>query len=326
MTLTSYKHLFQKLWEWSKDPVLLLEEDGTIIKINLASEMVFGYTSKELAGQSLTKLFLVKSEELFDSAEKCLRKKVKYVTSEGVESLAVLSCESVELGDRLGWMLYVEGEKDQLVQQGLEETADPVIIHHQGTILFANTACLDLLEMGAEEILHRNVFEYIHKDHHTEMEERVRVSNQYRGMEPTTIKLKLPTKDIHVFVAPSPVFFHGKSCTQVYMRNLSENGMQNDLIFGDMRVDMEHQTVYKGEQQIHLSSKEFLILLKLVRSPGEPVTVQTLFESIWGTDSFGDTRTVMVHLSNLRKKIEDDPSHPKLIQTVRGEGYMFSFD
>jgi DNA-binding response OmpR family regulator len=49
-----------------------------------------------------------------------------------------------------------------------------------------------------------------------------------------------------------------------------------------------------------------------------------LYELVWGTDSFRDTRTVMVHISNLRKKIEKNPSYPSYIMTARGTGYKFN--
>lgn len=52
------------------------------------------------------------------------------------------------------------------------------------------------------------------------------------------------------------------------------------------------------------------------------VSVDALFQLIWGMESLEDTRTVAVHISNLRKKIETDPTHPERIVTVRGAGYM----
>ena len=61
----------------------------------------------------------------------------------------------------------------------------------------------------------------------------------------------------------------------------------------------------------------------MAKHPGKIFTVEELFERVWGEFSFGDTRTVMVHISSLRKKIERDPSHPEFILTVRGAGYKF---
>ena len=70
--------------------------------------------------------------------------------------------------------------------------------------------------------------------------------------------------------------------------------------------------------------KEYDLLVLLMSRAGRVVTRNELFDEIWGTDWLGDTRTLDVHMSWLRAKLEDDPSNPAYIQTVRGVGYRFS--
>lgn len=73
----------------------------------------------------------------------------------------------------------------------------------------------------------------------------------------------------------------------------------------------------------HLTPKECKLLATFMQNPGEVLTRALLMREVWDTDFTDDTRTIEVHVSWLRKKIEEDPSNPRLIQTVWGEGYMF---
>lgn len=75
-------------------------------------------------------------------------------------------------------------------------------------------------------------------------------------------------------------------------------------------------------QEVLLSSTEYNLLLYFSEHPNTLLLYNDLYRQIWKTDSIGDTRTVMVHISNLRKKI--DPHHSGIIQTVRGAGYIFN--
>lgn len=77
-------------------------------------------------------------------------------------------------------------------------------------------------------------------------------------------------------------------------------------------------------QEIALSAKEFQLLSQMARYPGRVFHPEELYQLVWSDDSAGDLRTVMVHISNLRKKIEKEPSNPSFILTVRGAGYKFS--
>ncbi|MFQ5399992.1 MAG: response regulator [Anaerolineae bacterium] len=95
------------------------------------------------------------------------------------------------------------------------------------------------------------------------------------------------------------------------------------LTAGAIRLDLDTRQVFKGDQELRLRYKEFELLSLLMSRVGEVVTRAELFDLVWGTDWLGDTRTLDVHIRWLREKIEDNPSQPRYIQTVRGVGYRF---
>ncbi len=85
----------------------------------------------------------------------------------------------------------------------------------------------------------------------------------------------------------------------------------------------ETHEVWLHGRPVDLTAKEFELLKLLMRHPNRVFTRDFLLEHIWGYDYFGSTRTVDMHISRLREKIEDDPAAPTYIQTVRGVGYKF---
>ncbi|MFC4809448.1 response regulator [Paenibacillus sp. GCM10023250] len=96
------------------------------------------------------------------------------------------------------------------------------------------------------------------------------------------------------------------------------------LRFDRLVIDLPGRTVHVGDKEVFLSAKEFELLVRLAKSPNRAFALDDLYTIVWGHDSMGDTRTLMVHVSNLRKKIEPDPANPTYIVTVRGVGYKFS--
>ncbi len=92
---------------------------------------------------------------------------------------------------------------------------------------------------------------------------------------------------------------------------------------GDLEVDLDrHEVTLRGEL-VPLALKEFELLTHLLENAGRVVTRDSLMQNVWGYDYFGDTKTIDVHVKRLRSKIEDDPSHPSRITTVRGVGYRY---
>lgn len=91
----------------------------------------------------------------------------------------------------------------------------------------------------------------------------------------------------------------------------------------DIAVYPGERRVYKNEEEILLTNKEFELLLFFIENPNIVFSKDVLFERIWGMDSAGSTATVTVHINRLREKIEKDVSDPRLIETVWGAGYRF---
>ena len=95
-------------------------------------------------------------------------------------------------------------------------------------------------------------------------------------------------------------------------------------VFGSVRIDLSSMEVTKDGNPIHLSALEFRLIRYLLRNPGIGLSRQKILKEVWGHDGFTTTRTVDVHVSGLREKLENDPTRPELIITVKGFGYMFS--
>jgi DNA-binding response OmpR family regulator len=92
--------------------------------------------------------------------------------------------------------------------------------------------------------------------------------------------------------------------------------------FHSFTMDTTHRRILKGKTEVDLSSIEYALLRYMVERPDTLLLYQDLYQNVWETDSLGDFRTVMVHISNIRKK--NDPEHRGIIETVRGAGYIFS--
>ncbi|HLZ64538.1 MAG TPA: response regulator transcription factor [Ktedonosporobacter sp.] len=97
----------------------------------------------------------------------------------------------------------------------------------------------------------------------------------------------------------------------------------SELVAGPLRIDLAGRRVNCRGQELELQPKQFELLTYLVRNRGTVLTRDQLLHNVWGYDYVGDTRTVDVHVRWLREKLEEDPANPKLIQTVRGVGYVF---
>ena len=88
-------------------------------------------------------------------------------------------------------------------------------------------------------------------------------------------------------------------------------------------MDVERHIVTVNGTTQSLPLKEFELLEYLMRNSGRVLTRSQLIDRVWGSDYFGDTKTLDVHVKRLRAKIEADPANPVFIQTVRGLGYKF---
>jgi DNA-binding response OmpR family regulator len=95
---------------------------------------------------------------------------------------------------------------------------------------------------------------------------------------------------------------------------------------GGLVLDPATHEVRLHDRPVELTTKEFDLLRLLMSHPNQVFTRDFLLEHIWGYEYFGSTRTVDMHISRLREKIEDDPNTPTYIVTVRGVGYKFKKD
>jgi len=98
---------------------------------------------------------------------------------------------------------------------------------------------------------------------------------------------------------------------------------QDEMISNDLRLNLTGRRVFKDTVEVKLSNKEFDLLSELMRNRSAVLSRDLILTKVWGYDYFVDKRTVDVHIRWLREKIEEDPSNPKRIVTVRGVGYRF---
>jgi DNA-binding response OmpR family regulator len=100
--------------------------------------------------------------------------------------------------------------------------------------------------------------------------------------------------------------------------------MEAELLeFQGLTIDTGTREIICDERQLDLSALEFDLLIALARSPRRVFTREQLMEEVWGWDYVGVDRVVDVHISSLRKELNDDRQNPRFISTVRGVGYKF---
>jgi two-component system response regulator RegX3 len=92
---------------------------------------------------------------------------------------------------------------------------------------------------------------------------------------------------------------------------------------GDISIDPEQHVVTVRGTVTKLPLKEFELLYVLIANAGRVMTRETLIDRVWGTDYYGDTKTLDVHIKRLRSKIEADPANPNQVVTIRGLGYKY---
>ncbi|HLS93670.1 MAG TPA: response regulator transcription factor [Microbacterium sp.] len=92
---------------------------------------------------------------------------------------------------------------------------------------------------------------------------------------------------------------------------------------GRVTLDIDRHTVAVDGEQINMPLKEFELLELLMRNTGRVLTRGQLIDRVWGSDYFGDTKTLDVHIKRIRSRIEETPSKPTMLVTVRGLGYRF---
>ncbi len=95
-------------------------------------------------------------------------------------------------------------------------------------------------------------------------------------------------------------------------------------VFGDLAVDVDAREVEVGGTPVTLTKLEFDVLTALCASLRVVLSREELIARVWGPDWFGDEHVIDVHLSNLRRKLGDDPKNPRFVRTVRGVGFKLA--
>lgn len=96
-----------------------------------------------------------------------------------------------------------------------------------------------------------------------------------------------------------------------------------EFVMDDLKVVPSELRAYRNENEIQLSPRDLKVLNLLHKRRGKVVDRNTLADEVWGVDYFPESRALDQHISQLRKRVEQEPSHPRIIRTVHGAGYRF---
>lgn len=105
--------------------------------------------------------------------------------------------------------------------------------------------------------------------------------------------------------------------------NLGDNLRGRDLISGVFRIDLNSKTVYKNNDEIEFTPKEYLIMKMFIENPNRAFSRDELLDMVWGYNYIGENKIIDVNIRRIRSKIEDNSSKPKYIETVWGTGYKW---
>src|SRR3712207_6334544 len=101
------------------------------------------------------------------------------------------------------------------------------------------------------------------------------------------------------------------------------NSKKDVIIIGDLVLDKEGFSLKKNGEEVQLTSTEYKIVELFMTNPNKVFTKKNLFESVWNEPYFYEDNAIMVHISKVREKIEDDTKSPQYLKTIRGLGYRF---
>jgi len=107
------------------------------------------------------------------------------------------------------------------------------------------------------------------------------------------------------------------------VKKIGQQQQDRFVRLSDLVVDCHHYKILRNEKSHNLTPKQFKLLHLLLKNPDQALSRKTIMQKVWETDYLGDTRTLDVHIRWLREKIEDNPSQPRRLITVRGVGYHF---
>ncbi len=97
------------------------------------------------------------------------------------------------------------------------------------------------------------------------------------------------------------------------------------ITYKNLSIDKEKCCAFKDGEPIELGAKEYKLLLHFIEHPEKVFTKRQLYQAVWEEEYYFDDNTVMVHISRIRNRIEDDPQKPKYLKTIRGIGYKLHY-
>lgn len=113
-----------------------------------------------------------------------------------------------------------------------------------------------------------------------------------------------------------------KSQLRRYTRYSNTQTISKNIIeIGNLTINIDTRLVYVGGKEVRLTPKEFDILELLARNKGIVFSIEKIYERVWGEEFYKSDNTVMVHITKIREKLEEDPKHPMYIKTIWGVGY-----
>lgn len=124
--------------------------------------------------------------------------------------------------------------------------------------------------------------------------------------------------------SPAELTARVKSHISRYERLKGKNISPDIISHKGLEINTAAHKVFVNGTEVAMTTKEYELLCFLASNPNIVFTKEHLFDSIWGTDYYGDLATVPVHIQKIRKKIERDPANPELIETLWGTGYRFN--
>ena len=124
--------------------------------------------------------------------------------------------------------------------------------------------------------------------------------------------------------SPMELIARVKSHLYIHKLLLEDEKEEQEIAYSSLRILPQSRRVYLNGSEVMLVNKEFELLLFLAENPNLVFSKDILYDRIWGMESSGTTATVTVHINRLREKLEQDPSDPKLIETVWGAGYRMA--
>ena len=125
--------------------------------------------------------------------------------------------------------------------------------------------------------------------------------------------------------SPIEIIARVKAQLRRYYR-YSNKTHKTGIVVGELRLDKDSCCIYKNNIALALNPKEYKLLEFILENPGKVYTKKQLYEIVWCNRYYGDSNTIMVHISHIREKIEEDPKNPKYLKTIRCIGYKMELN